>query len=279
MHWGLTSGGWMSGLLHDAQDKFKAQIDLAASKGFDLVEFNLGKLMDEPAEHREQIAGWLAEKRLFTVLGLRNDPFAGADVAAAAAERIHADLQAVVGPMRVRACVTGMGGHHRFEREMVLAQQLEALTEGLTPLAAAVHEVGLPVGVHNSNRGYWAADVAELCRRVPHLGVFWDTANALLMAEQPVSAVDEIAPYIVGTHFKDHYADPAPRGEGLILRARGAVPGEGDTDLRDCFAVIKAKTPNAAELPMLFEIDPIQNVERMDALDRAAAFARELDKR
>jgi sugar phosphate isomerase/epimerase len=164
---------------------------------------------------------------------------------------------------------------HRYSRDVPLEEQLDRFSEALAPLAAAAHRLGCPLAIHKV--GHYGADLAELCRRTPHLGIELDTGNAFLIGEPPVEAAKAAAPYTIGTHFKDHYVEPS--FDPLGMRVRGAVPGEGDAELRAIYDVLMRSAPRPEELVMLMEIDPVEGLDQRTALERAVEFLRGLEPR
>jgi sugar phosphate isomerase/epimerase len=90
-------------------------------------------------------------------------------------------------------------------------------------------------------------------RETPRLYLFLDTANALHIGERPVQACLDAAPYVVGTHFKDHYM---VRGEKdpLHYEIRGCALGDGDAELDQQYRILMEKSPFRDRLVMLFEL-------------------------
>jgi sugar phosphate isomerase/epimerase len=170
----------------------------------------------------------------------------------------------------------GVARYHRFTRQPSLAQQMDRLAAVLPPLAAACHQMGLPLGIENHG-DYYCSDLAELCQRVPHLGIFLDTGNTYLIGEAPLPAFQAAAPYVVGSHFKDHHVRPCPDARPLHFEVAPSVIGDGDVPLRECYALLKEKAPNPDRLVMEIELIPPAEIDPIESFERSIAFIRQLE--
>jgi sugar phosphate isomerase/epimerase len=168
---------------------------------------------------------------------------------------------------------TGVGAFHRFMRQPSLAQQMDRLAVVLAPVAQGCSELGLPFGIENHG-DYYCSDLVGLCQQVPHLGIFLDTGNTYLIGEQPLPAFHEAAPYVVGTHFKDHLVQPNP--EILHFEIRGSTIGEGDVPLRECYQILKENAPDPERLVMELEFIPPRDLDPLETLDKSLAFIHSL---
>lgn len=191
------------------------------------------------------------------------------------AEAFLANLRAASPEMRC-VVVSGCAGPiHRFVRDPSLTEQLKRLAAGVAPIVDGCLELGLPVGLENHG-DYYCSDLAELCERVPGLGIFLDTGNTYLIGERPVPAYQAAAPYVMGGHFKDHHVHPDPGTLHFVLQ--GAALGEGDADLRTCWDILKRHTPRLDHVCL--EIEMIWDKERyadpIACLEASLTFARSL---
>lgn len=107
----------------------------------------------------------------------------------------------------------------------------EQIARTVAPLAAAcarADELGVALALENHG-DLRAAELLELIERVghDHLGVCFDTANALRVGDDPIEAAELVAPLIRMVHLKDVAApgpgtDPVagpvsvPYGEGVV---------------------------------------------------------------
>lgn len=177
--------------------------------------------------------------------------------------------------LRTPLVTTGVASSHRFMRQPNLAQQMERLSQVLPALAAGCHEVGIPFGIENHG-DYYCSDLVPLCQAVPHLGIFLDTGNTYLIGEAPMPAFEIAAPYVVGSHFKDHHVEPRPEARPLHFEVGPSVIGDGDVPLRECYALLMEKAPQPDKLVMEIEFIPPSDVDPLESLERSLNFVRSL---
>jgi sugar phosphate isomerase/epimerase len=259
MIWGMTSGGWMSGLTYGAKDMQREQLDLLAEYGLHAMGWGGKELMAMDAERRAQVAAWLADEDVHISLGANVDYFSDdADALKRATDEAIRMVETLAKPMRSTFTTTGIPRNlHHYSRDVPVAKQIDILSKAMAPLAKACAAAGAPLAIHTVC--HYGADFAEICKRTPGLGLLFDTANCFIIGEPPLLAADACAPYIVGTHFKDSYVSPSFNPLGI--KARGAVLGQGDANLREIYKIILKKTPNAQNLVMEMEIDPVEDGE------------------
>lgn len=280
MLWGLHSGGWMSGLYAGAADAYRAQVDLLAEHGLHATSWSVRELLAMPAGRREEVAGWLAERDIRVSLGVGGIDWLSTDDGAIrrATDETVAALRTLVPLVRAPLVSTGIDRNlHHYSRDVPVGCQIERLGVAMAPLAKACAAMGAPLAIHTVT--HFGRDLAELCRRVPGLGLLVDTANFFLIGQPPVEGAAECAEYAVGTHFKDHYA--APNFKPLGLNVRGAVQGQGDVGLREIYGLLMEKAPAPDRLVMELEIDPVCDEQdrprdRRDVLREAVAFVKSL---
>jgi sugar phosphate isomerase/epimerase len=228
----------------------------------------------EPAR-RDAVFQYLADHDLHLTFGVWGGYFVPDDEA-----RRHADraLQAIDRwrvPGRATIVTTGAGGIHRFVREPPLERQLDILAERLAPLAKGCHEMGLRFGIENHG-DYYVSDLVDLCRRVPHLGIFLDTGNTYLIGEPSLPAIRLAAPYTIGTHFKDHHVRPVLDARPLHFEVGPAILGEGDVGLREAYEILVRHAPRPRELVMEIEMVPPEDPGPVESLRRSLEFVRSL---
>ena len=274
MYWGAMMGGWLRTCLDPALDRYEAEVKFLSSQGLDLCDWSATALLDMEAGRREELAGMLREHDMRAVLTVW--PGWLSDDRSALAKKVDRCLEAVETlpeMMRTPIFTTGVGSNHRFTREPSLEAQMDRLAEVMAPVAAAAAKAGCPLGIENHG-DYYCSDLAALCERTPGLGIFLDTGNTFLIGERPLPAVRDAAPYVVGTHFKDHYASPRFRPLGFEIR--GAVPGEGDVGMREAYRIIVEHAPDPDNLAMILELDPVEGMTPQEVLTKALAFVRTL---
>lgn len=275
MIWGLTSGGWMSGLYGKAADPERALFELLDEYDLHATELSAHRLMDMEPGRREELAGRARDLDVRVSLGIGVNPFGeDPDAAKRATDRTLEALEILPPMFRTPICISGVGPHNSFTRKPSVAKQIERFSQALAPIAMAAYRAGCPLGLHNA--AHYCSDLAELCRRTPHLGILFDTGNPFLVGERPARAAVAAAPYTLGTHFKDHYVAPNKQARPLCVDVRGAILGEGDAGLREIYGILRENTPGFEGLTMLMEIDPVEGLTQREALAKCLGFVRGL---
>ncbi len=276
MIWGYA-GVWPGEFKVWDGDRTMNTLRFLVEHGFRSTGAPLGEL-DDPAR-RDEIGQFVAEHDLALTphLGVRGVPgrFFDPDVdavrraidASVEAIRRHRDV------VRAPIVTFGVGPYHRFMDSPSLDEQLDRLADVLPPAAAACHEMGCPLGIENHG-DYYCDDLVELCRRVPHLGIFLDTGNTYLIGERSLPACRAAAPYTIGTHFKDHVVHPNPKT--LSFEIEGAALGAGHVGLADIWDMLRRHAPAAEKLVMQWELVPPKDMDPFECLEASWAFIRSL---
>lgn len=71
----------------------------------------------------------------------------------------------------------------------------------------------------------------------PWIGLHYDFGNAMMVWEEPVRAAEQMAPYTITTHFKDHIVIPCPDDKYKYVVC-GVPAGRGNIDLKECLKVL-----------------------------------------
>lgn len=271
MIWGYA-GVWPGAFgLHEG-DRLMNRLQFLVDHGFSSTGIGL-KELEDPAR-REQIATFVTEHDLQLTAHFRAKYFdPDLDEVRRQADACLADIQEYGDDIRAPIVTTGVGPYHRFMDSPSLAEQLDRLAEVLIPVAAACHEMGRPIGIENHG-DYYCSDLVELCKRVPHLGIFLDTGNTYLIGEQSVPACKLAAPYTIGTHFKDHYVHPDPRELKFVVQ--GASLGAGHVGLREVYEALLAEAPDPDALVMQWELVPPKEMDPFESLEESWTFIRSL---
>jgi sugar phosphate isomerase/epimerase len=268
-HYGSLIGTWRK-----APDPYKAQIDLLAAHNLNVASLSAGALLKMEAGRRQEIAGWLEEFGIYSILGVGFDYHAeDPDVIKRGMDDVVEAFETLPEMMRTVLSTTGHKGYHRWTREPSWPQQLDHLAGMLAPVAEAAHRAGVPLGWHNSVR--YPSDIADLCRRTPHLGIMYDTGNTFHVGERPLRAAVAVAPFVVGMHLKDHYVAPVWKPI-LALQITSAIPGSGDVMMREQYDTIVQNMPDPDKLVLEIEIDPIEGTTPEGVLIEALKFVRTL---
>jgi sugar phosphate isomerase/epimerase len=269
---------WARQFLTRDPDPLMATLKFLSHYGLSTTHVSLGEIDKMDAGQRDRLGGYLRDNNLSLTPGI-HARFVGDDREQVRKQVDHSlELLARYHKLlRAPIVTTGGGSVHRFMKDPPLARQLDMLAEGLAPAARRCHELGVPLGIENHG-DYYVSDIVELCRRVEHLGIFLDTGNTYLIGETPLPAFKQAAPYVIGTHFKDHHVRPCPDARPLHFEVGPSVIGEGDVPLRECYEVLKFGCPRFADLAMIIELimPSFEGNDPVEAVEKSIAFVKTL---
>lgn len=150
----------------------------------------------------------------------------------------HLDAAVALGCETVRAYVGDR--HDRFRRDVSWGDQLDATTRVLRHAAPALRDRNLRVALETH------ADLTtrELLRTLDAVGheiaaVTLDTGNLMMRLEEPLGAVERVAPFVVATHLKDAVLTFTDRGLAWQVRPLGA----GIVPIPDILGVLQRHQP------------------------------------
>lgn len=153
----------------------------------------------------------------------------------------HAKAAADLGCRHARAYVGDR--HDRFRTEVPWIAQLDATRAVLEFAAPILRDLGVKVALET----HADLTVAELLRFLEALGsevvgVTVDTGNLVMRLDEPVAAVERLAPWVLSTHVKDAVLERTPRG--LAWQARPV--GSGILPMPDLIAPLIRANPDVA---------------------------------
>jgi sugar phosphate isomerase/epimerase len=125
-----------------------------------------------------------------------------------------------------------VGSSLRFRNEPH-GPQLERLTQMFRKAVRIAEEYGIRMAVEN-HIDFNGQEMLSLLRAVdsPFLGINFDTGNFVRLLDDPVQAMDALAPYTYATHIKDlkiqrgvaanewYFFSSAPVGDGVVDNAK-----------------------------------------------------------
>lgn len=285
MLWGFA-GPWYSEFLKSEDgdyprtevERLEKQLSFLTRYSLKCTGVSLKLIAEMTEKERDWLGNFLSKHELFLVLHIGYDYInADSEIVKTETERIINLLNSCAPLVKAPLIVTTAHAGHRFDRKMPLEQKLERLAFALTPLAQGCHELGLHFGIEN-HCDFYISDFVMLCQSVPHLGIFLDTGNTYVIGEKPLPAFEEAAPYVVGTHFKDHFVRPRPDLFPLCLEVDGAPLGAGDVPLRECYEILKQQAPEPNKLVMLIEMVTPKGMNTLECWERSLRFVRELTR-
>ena len=130
--------------------------------------------------------------------------------------------------------------------------QLEALAQKVTAAASLAQEAGVRLCLENHTEAF-SQEVMWIIQRIDHpfVGACVDTNNSLMVGENPLEAVRNLAPLAFTNHFSDHRIEFEPYG----CRITGVACGTGDVPVREAYSLIRAN-PAMKRLNLEVEFEP-----------------------
>jgi len=117
--------------------------------------------------------------------------------------------------------------------------QMESFASQLKASAPAAAAAGIKIAVENHCDSF-SEEILWLLDRVGHpaVGACIDTVNALMVIEDPMQAIVNLAPRAFTNHFRDDRIEMQRYG----FKLTGAAVGEGDIDMQRAWEIIKIKS-------------------------------------
>jgi sugar phosphate isomerase/epimerase len=250
IRWGLDGLHLDDGVLENLEESYLKEVSAAAEEKGLYLEYNFS--MDLGGRG----------------IGIQHDPAE----AIATAQALGADIVKVsldlIRPRPVAAS--------RFHPE-VMAQIKSFVTRAkqMAPLAEAA---GVKIAVENhcdtfSEEILWLLDQVDN----PLVGACIDTVNALMVMEDPMTAIENLAPRAFTNHFRDDRIEFQRYG----FKLTGTAIGEGDIDIKRAYEIIKTKScMNRINIETEMEI-PLDDMEtalriEKETVKRSIKYCREV---
>ena len=158
-----------------------------------------------------------------------------------------------------------------MERLAVIAAEIRAAA----PIA---EKAGVRIAVENhadafSEEVLWVVDEADH----PFVGTCVDTVNGMHVTENPMTAIENLAPRAFTNHFRNDRIEFQPYG----FKLTGASTGEGDIDMKRAYELIR-QSPHVDRINIELEMEGDMNdmekslrIER-EALEKSVKYCREV---
>jgi len=164
----------------------------------------------------------------------------------------------------------------KFHSEVMV--QLENVVAQLKKNAPYAQNAGVKIAVENHTDAF-SEEVLWVLDQVDHpaIGACVDTVNALHVTENPIVAIENLAPRAFTNHFRDGKIIIQPDG----FKLTGAAVGEGDLDMKRAYELIK-KNPAVNRLNIELDLKcPLDNMQEAlhierEALGRSILYCREV---
>jgi sugar phosphate isomerase/epimerase len=164
----------------------------------------------------------------------------------------------------------------RFHPDVL--EQMKSFAARLTASAPVAEDAGIRIAVENHCDSF-SEEILWLLDRVDHpaVGACIDTVNALMVMEDPMHAIENLAPRAFTNHFRDDRIEFQRYG----FKLTGTAVGEGDIDMKRAYGIIKNRS-TMRRINIETEMDiPLDNMEQalqmeMDTIRRSIRYCREV---
>jgi sugar phosphate isomerase/epimerase len=117
--------------------------------------------------------------------------------------------------------------------------QIKSVAARIKQMALAAEAAGVKIAVENhcdtfSEEILWLLDQVDN----PLVGACIDTVNALMVMEDPMQAIENLAPRAFTNHFRDDRIEFQRHG----FKLTGTAIGDGDIDIKRAYEIIKTKS-------------------------------------
>ncbi|MCK5348979.1 MAG: TIM barrel protein [Desulfobacula sp.] len=185
----------------------------------------------------------------------------------------------------IGADITKIGMNLRRPRPLAASKfhpkvmkQLQNVVEKVSQAIPVVEKTGVKLALENHTDAF-SQEVVWVMDQINHpmVGACIDTVNALHVTENPITAVENLAPRALTNHFRDNKIVIEPWG----LRITGAALGEGDLDMKRSYELIR-QNPGVQriniELDLALPLDDMKQTLDMErsALLRSIAYCRDI---
>jgi len=157
-------------------------------------------------------------------------------------------------------------------------EQMESVAARLKTAAPAAEAAGVKIAVENHCDSF-SEEILWLLDRVDHpaVGACIDTVNALMVMEDPMQAIANLAPRAFTNHFRDDRIEMQRYG----FKLTGAAVGEGDIDMKAAYEIIKTQSSMRRiniETEMEIPLDNMEQALRMEkeTIKRSIRYCREV---
>ncbi|HCY87942.1 MAG TPA: sugar phosphate isomerase/epimerase [Desulfobacteraceae bacterium] len=190
------------------------------------------------------------------------------------AHRIGADLTKIgMNLKRPRPIAAG-----KFHSEMMT--QLESVVKRVRAAISLVEKTGVRLALENHTDAF-SEEVIWVLDKIDHpmVGACIDTVNGIHVTENPVTAIENLAPRAFTNHFRDNRIVITPWG----LKFTGAAVGEGDLDMKRAYELI-SRNPDMQRINIELDLEcPLDDMAKAmetekAALVRSIAYCRDILK-
>ncbi|MCU0228610.1 MAG: sugar phosphate isomerase/epimerase [Bryobacterales bacterium] len=139
-----------------------------------------------------------------------------------------------------------LGSARERKGDIPLAKHTEAMLHALRNIRSQVTDMGVMMAIENHSGDYQGRELAPVVEEAGKdwVGVVFDSGNPIWTIEDPMVALEHLAPYIVSSHLRDSYVWLTDEG----VAARWVVFGEGNVGTPELLRTLLARCPKASVL-------------------------------
>lgn len=228
-------------------------IEKAHELGLDGVMINLikdynldpewGTLESNDPAHLAKVKALLDKYHMYAEFATKGLEYAHLKSVLEAAEAVGADIVRTYIPITLGSAQNReTGGDGRYDLGKIrLDFDPEVYEEAVVSLKKVVpllkqHRIKLALENHEYET---SEELVRVVKAVdsPWVGLHYDFGNSMMVWEEPLKAAENMAPYTLTTHFKDHIIIPCPEDKyGYVVC--GVPAGNGHIDLKSCLKVM-----------------------------------------
>jgi sugar phosphate isomerase/epimerase len=253
--------------------------DLSVDLGLDGLHLDDGVLENLDPAYLKEISATAVERDLYLEynfsmdmggmgIGIQHD----LDEALTIASALGADVVKVSMDLKRPRPVSAS----RFHPDVI--EQMKSFATRLSTSAPAAENAGIKIAVENHCDSF-SEEILWLLDRVNHpaVGACIDTVNALMVMEDPMQAIENLAPRAFTNHFRDDRIEFQRSG----FKLTGTAVGEGDIDMKGAYDIIKNHSDMRRiniETEMDIPLDNMQKALQMesDTIKRSIRYCREV---
>lgn len=130
-------------------------------------------------------------------------------------------------------------GFDRYSRDTNIDAEIEKAFNNLTKVKPKAESLQVKIAIENHG-DLNSDELVSLVQQVdsPNVGICLDLGNSMATFEDPVEALEKMAPYSFTTHFKDYAVQMTNYG----FKVKGIALGDGNIDLSSALKILKEKT-------------------------------------
>ena len=256
-------------------------LDLVSSWGLDGVHLDMAAIDSCDPEHIEQVKSVVQSKQLYIEFnwGL---PKPHAD------QRLQFDLQKGVEIAHQLGADLGKVSLNLTRPRPVMASrhdsgvktQLITLCDKIKDVIPSLERFNIKLALENHTDCY-TSEILWVLKYISHplVGACIDTVNPIMVGEDPMQAIEELAPYSFTNHFRDSIIEQTPYGCRIV----GCALGDGDLDLKKAYKLIE-NSPEMNRINIEIALEPLSddmnqvlNAEKY-AVEKSIIFCQKLLK-